>query len=123
MGAMAMGAPAGQYGPIGKDRNPIVLLLLSWITCGLYYIIALFSMSKELCAFRQKQDISPIMFFIPILGWLEMMKVADKVYEAKVLAGLPNPTKTSGILYILLGWWFWPSEMNQVWAAVRQRGG
>jgi uncharacterized membrane protein len=110
----------GAHGPIGTTRNPVMVTVLSMV-CFVYAILQLIQMIGELKAFRQKDDINIIMFFIPILNLLEMMKLSDKVAEAKRMAGSPNPA-ASGILYILLGIYFLPTDLNDVWEAA-SRGG
>lgn len=112
----------GVHGPIGKTRNPVMVTVISML-CFVYAILQLIQMIGELKAFRQKDDINIIMFFIPILNLLEMMKLSDKVAEAKRMAGSNKPA-ASGILYILLGIYFLPADLNDVWeAASRGAGG
>ncbi len=107
----------GQRGPIGKIRNPIMVLVLGYVTCGIYGIFAFFGMLSELKAFRGKNDINPIFFIIPILSLIEMWKLPEKVLEAKRLAGVPNPQVPNPILYLLLGLYFFPNDLNEVWQA------
>lgn len=111
----------GPHGPIGQTRNPIMVFVLANVTCGLYGIWQGYLMLQELKAFRQKDDINLIMFLIPVLGLLEMMKLSDKVAEAKRMAGSNKPA-ASGILYILLGVYFLPADLNDVWEAARAGG-
>ncbi len=117
--AGGMAPTPGAHGPIGKTRNPVMVTLLSML-CFVYAIIQLIQMLGELKAFRQKDDINIIMFFIPILNLLEMMKLSDKVAEAKRMAGSNQPA-ASGILYILLGIYFLPTDLNDVWQAAGGR--
>src|SRR5690606_2656568 len=107
-------------GPVGKTRNPVMVLVLGMV-CFVYAILQLVQMIGELKAFRQKDDINLIMFFIPILNLLEMMKLSDKVAEAKRMAGSNKPA-ASGILYILLGIYFLPADLNDVWEAAGRGG-
>lgn len=107
--------PAGGHGPIGETRNPVMVAVISYV-CFIYGILQFVKMLGELKAFRQKDDINLIMFFIPILNLLEMMKLSDKVAEAKRMAGSNKPA-ASGILYILLGIYFLPTDLNDVWEA------
>lgn len=113
--AGAMAPTPGAHGPVGKTRNPVMVTVISMI-CFVYALIQLVQMLNELKAFRQKDDINLIMFFIPILNLLEMMKLSDKVAEAKRMAGSNKPA-ASGILYILLGIYFLPTDLNDVWEA------
>jgi hypothetical protein len=108
--------PAGQRGPIGKIRNPVVTLILAMV-CFVYAIIAIWGMTNELKAFRGKDDINPIFFFIPILGLIEMWKLPAKMLEAKQMAGVPNAQVVHPILYLLLGLYFIPADLNECWQA------
>ena len=74
-------------------------------------------MLNELKDFRQKDDLNPIMFFIPILGIIEMWKLPQKVLEAKQMAGVINPSAPNPILYLLLGIYFIPADLNEIWQA------
>jgi hypothetical protein len=111
----AMPAAIGQHGPIGKMRNPVMVVVLTWVTCGLYGIIALFSMLGELKAFRQKNDINAILFLLPVISLLEMIKLPAKVLDAKRMAGVPNAQEPNVILYLLLGIYMLPADLNEIW--------
>ncbi len=121
MGGPPMGG--GGMGPIGTVRNPIMVAVISYF-CFIYMIIVLFGMLNELKAFRRRDDINPIMFFIPILGLLEMLKLPEKVLEAKRMAGVPNAQVVHPVLYLFLWIYFMPLDLNEIWqAASRQAGG
>lgn len=119
--------PAGGYGasgargPVGKVRNPILVYVLASVTCGIYGIIAIWQMVNELKAFRGKDDINPILFFIPILGIIEMWKLPAKVLEAKQLAGVPNAQVVHPVLYLFFGLYFLAADLNEVWQAAGAR--
>jgi hypothetical protein len=115
--------PTSPHGPIGKTRNPVMVVVLTYVTCGLYGIIALLSMLGELKAFRQKDDINPILFLLPIISLLELIKLPAKVLEAKRMAGVPNAQEPNVILYVLLGIYFIPADLNEVWQAASARQG
>ena len=106
----------GAHGPVGNTRNPIMVLALS-IICFVYAAWQLWGMLNELKAFRGKEDLNPIFFFIPILGLIEMWKLPEKILEAKRMAGVPNPEVAQPILYLLLGIWFLPNDLNEIWQA------
>ncbi len=108
--------PTGPHGPIGNVRNPIVTFLLSYV-CFIYAIFALWSMVNELKAFRQKDDINPIMIFIPIMNIIFIWGLPAKVLEAKQMAGVPNASVPHPILYLLLGLYFLPADLNEVFQA------
>jgi hypothetical protein len=106
----------GQRGPVGQMRNPIMVLVLGSI-CFVYAIIQVWGMLNELKAFRGKDDINPIMMFIPILNIIMLWNLPPKVLEAKQMAGVPNPQVPHPILYLLLGAYFLPADLNEVWQA------
>lgn len=101
-----------------------MVLVLSYVTCGIYGIIALFSMLDELKRFRQKNDINPILFLLPVLQIIEMIKLPAKVLEAKRMAGVPNAQEPNVILYLLLGIYMLPADLNEIWqvASAKQGG-
>lgn len=109
--------PAGAGGrPIGKTRNPIMVLVIGSI-CFVYAIIQIWGMLNELKAFRGKDDINPIFLFIPILNLIMLWGLPAKVLEAKQMAGVPNAQVAHPILYLLLGGYFLPVDLNEVWQA------
>jgi hypothetical protein len=93
------------------------MVLAIGIVCFFYAAWQLWQMLNELKDFRGKDDLKPIMFFVPILGLLEMWKLPEKVLEAKRMAGVPNPEVAQPILYLLLGIWFLPNDLNEIWQA------
>jgi hypothetical protein len=112
----AGGYGGGQRGPIGKIRNPIMTIVFSML-CFVYAIIQVWGMLNELKAFRGKDDLNPIMFFIPILGYIEMWKLGDKILDAKRMAGVPNAQVASPVLYLFFAIFFLPSDLNEIWQA------
>jgi hypothetical protein len=113
-GGAIVASPGGR--PLGKTRNPVMTLVFSML-CFVYAIIQMWQMANELKAFRGKEDINPIFFFIPILGLIEMWKLPPKILEAKQMAGVPNPTVQHPILYIFFSFFFWPTDLNEIWQA------
>lgn len=113
---MAAPAPAGApVGPVGQTRNPIMGVLLSMV-CFIYAIMLWFSCVGELNKFRGKNDINAIFIFIPVLNWITCWGLADKVKEARQMAGDPNPTDVAGgIMFLLLWPYFLPAELNKIW--------
>jgi hypothetical protein len=108
----------GAHGPTGTTRNPMMVALLS--LCFVYGIFAFLGMVKELKAYRQKDDISIIMFFIPVLGILELLKMVEKIQETKQMAGCQKPA-ASVVMYLLIafgvGFYFMADDLNDIWQA------
>jgi hypothetical protein len=117
-GAAGGGAIVASAGgrPLGKTRNPVMTIVFSML-CFVYAIIQLWQMTNELKAFRGKEDINPIFFFIPILGLIEMWKLPPKLLEAKQMAGVPNPTVQHPVLYVFFAFFFLPTDLNEIWQA------
>jgi hypothetical protein len=115
------GAP--YHGPIGKMRNPVMVVVLTYVTCGFYGIFALLSMLGELKAFRQKNDINPILFLIPVVSLLEILKLPAKVLDAKRMAGVPNAQEPNVILYLFLWFYMLPSDLNEIWQIASAKHG
>ncbi len=113
-------ARPGAHGPVGNVRNPIVVLLLGYF-CFIYLFFALWSTINELKEFRQKDDLNPILFFIPILGLLEMWKLPEKVLDAKHMAGVPNAQVPHPVLYLFFWPYFLIADLNEVWQAAGGR--
>ena len=118
---MMPGTALSAAGTVGNVRNPIVVLLLGYVTCSIYWLIALWSMLGELKAFRGKDDINPILFFIPVLGLIQMWSLPAKVLEAKSMAGVPNPQVVHPILYLLLWPYFFSADLNEVFQSYGSR--
>jgi hypothetical protein len=119
----AMQGAIGQHGPIGKTRNPVMVVVLTYVTCGIYGLIAILAMIGELKAFRQKDDLNPIMFLLPVISLLEMIKLPAKILDAKRMAGVPNAQEPNVILYLLLGIYMLPADLNEIWQVASARQG
>jgi hypothetical protein len=119
-----MGPPVapGGFGPIGQTRGAVMQLVISAI-CGFYALYLIWVEVTELKAFRQKDDINPILFFIPILNLIQLWGLNAKVLEAKQMAGVPNPQVSHSILYLFLWPYFMTNDLNEIWAAARGGGG
>ena len=48
-----------RFGPSGFRREPALILILSIITCGLYYLWWMYAVSQEVQDFLQEADTSP----------------------------------------------------------------
>jgi hypothetical protein len=114
-GAPMVQASAGGR-PIGQTRNPVMVLVIGMV-CFVYAIIQMWQMLNELKAFRGKDDINPIMMFVPILNIIMFWGLPEKVLEAKQMAGVPNPSVPHPILYLFLNSYFLSSDLNEVWQA------
>lgn len=110
------GGGGGAHGPIGQTRNAIMNLVIGMI-CFVYLLYLIFTQVGELKAFRQKDDLNPIMFFIPVLNLLQLWSLPEKVLDAKHMAGIPNPSVPHPIMYLLLWPFFLTNDLNEIWQA------
>ena len=49
---------------IGKTRNPVVVILLSIVTCGIYYIFWLYTAMDDLNKAAGREIINPVLFTV-----------------------------------------------------------
>ena len=109
-------APTSQTGDKPGVRNPAVVTLLTYATCGIYGVIAFYTMLSELKAYLHKEEIVPWHLFVPILGLIVVLgKLPGWVTEAKQRAGSRNPQSAGPVLYFLLFPYFFTKDMNEVW--------
>ena len=106
---------AGGRGPIGQTRNPVMVLVIGYVTCGIYMLIQMWGMWNELKAFRGKDDFNPILLLLFPLFFIWSMPA--KILEAKQMAGVPNAQVPNVILYLLLGPYFLANDLNEIWQA------
>jgi hypothetical protein len=110
----------GNHGPVGNLRNPIVVTLLGFV-CPFYLLFVMWSTVNELKAFRQRDDINPILFFVPILNILLFWSLPEKVLEAKQMAGIPNAQVVHPVLYLFLWPYFFTTDLNEIFQAAGAR--
>ena len=109
-------APASQSSSNPRVRNPVMVTLLTYVTCGIYGIIAFYSMMSELKAYLNKEEIVPWHLFVPVLGLIILLaKLPGWVTEAKQRAGSRNPQSAGPIMYFLLAPYFFTKDMNEIW--------
>jgi hypothetical protein len=116
MGPAGGAMMAGAHGPVGQTRNPVMSLVIG-LVCGFYFLYLIWVEVNELKAFRGKDDINPILFFVPILNIILIWGLPEKVLEAKQMAGVPNANVSSPILYLFLWPYFLTGDLNEIWQA------
>jgi hypothetical protein len=116
-GMVATGQP-----PTGKVRPIGLVVALGFVTFGIYWLIALWGALNDFKAYRQRNDITPILFFIPILGLLEIIKLPPKIEEARGAVGVVNPVPPNVVLYILFPQIFFIADLNEIFEATANRG-
>jgi hypothetical protein len=94
------GGGGGGGGPVGQTRNPVMVLVLSMITCGLYGMYAVWTMLNELKDYTRDESFKPWQIFIPLLGaYFWLFKVPEQVGKAKQMAGSRNQQSAGFIFY------------------------
>ena len=96
-GPMVPGQP-GVHGPKGQVRNPINVLLIGLVTCGLYQMIWFIQLCGEMSTFLQRDEpswlkivgLSVVTCGIYGLYW-QLTRLPALVQEVQQRAGVPNP--------------------------------
>lgn len=110
-------------GRAGKVRSIGLVVGLGIVTFGIYWLIALWGALNHFKLIRQKNGITPILFFVPILGLIEIIKLPTKVKEARIAAGVVNPVDPNVVLYVLFPQIFFIADLNEILqATANQRG-
>ena len=120
-GIEAVGSAGAPIGPslavqtrVGKIRPIGLVVALGIITLGIYWIIALWGALNDFKSIRQKNDVTPILFFVPILGLLEIIKLPRKVTEARISAGVVNQVEPNVVFYVLFPQIFFIADLNEI---------
>jgi hypothetical protein len=109
-------APTSGAGSNPNVRNPVMVTVLTFLTCGLYGAIMLYMMLSELRTYHNKEEIVPWHIFVPVLGIIVLLgKLPGWVTEAKQRAGSRNQQSSGPILYFLLYPYFVTKDLNEVW--------
>jgi hypothetical protein len=78
----------------GETRSPILVIVLSVVTCGIYWYVWLFMVSNEINNAAGEKKIDPLIFFLlgllcfPLI-YVGMYKIDEALYELNGRAGLP----------------------------------
>ena len=114
-----------------QKRSPVAILLLSFITCGIYGLIVLYQISAEVKRFRNDPSIEPgieILLCIITGGLYEIYwyyKYGKMVFDMQERVGTPMPSDNT-ILFVLLAvlrlgvisLMLIQTELNRVWDTV-----
>lgn len=124
--AAAPAAPAASGGGgKGKVENPTAVLILSFVTCGIYALYWLWLRVKEMNDYLGKQAVNPMFVFPgcicgPVIIYAEWLFV-NGFEEMKAKAGLP--AKDEKVLNMLLLFFIFPvgaymiqQKLNEIWS-------
>lgn len=85
-----------------KERNIVVAVILSLITCGIYGIYWVICMARDAVAFKDEKDSGVLeivlMLFLPFLGFYLCEK---KLTEGCAEKGIPH--SDNSVIYLILG--------------------
>lgn len=89
-----------------KKREPVVVLILSIVTCGIYYFYWIYQISKELGHYLQNDncpalDVILSFFTCGIYSIYWFYKTGQQVFVAQDRAGLPIPQDNAVVCLIL----------------------
>lgn len=89
----------------GEKRDPVIMILLSVITCGICFIIWSFKVCNEINSFYGEKKIDPTIFFLlgilcfPLV-YVGLYKLDELLYDMNTRMGLP--ANKNFILWLLL---------------------
>jgi hypothetical protein len=120
--------PGGNKGPLGKDRSPVSVLLLSIITLGIYWLVYFYKINDEMRRYDPTIKVEP--------GWsvvAQCLPIANLVSGYTTVARIEQMQRNEGqdppispvlglVLYIIL-WIGYPlyvaSTLRKFWAERR----
>ncbi|GAB4468858.1 MAG: hypothetical protein OHK0029_41360 [Armatimonadaceae bacterium] len=120
--------------PVGERREPAMVLILTLVTCGIYYLFFVYNTSRETKEFLNEQGLEPgmeVLLSIVTCGiytvyWDYM--IAQRIVKMQRMVGLREVD--NGVLYLVLnflGLGIVPSmiqqqHLNEIWDAARSSG-
>lgn len=115
---------------LGKTRNPVVILILGFVTCGIYWFYWEYQVAKEINRFLGREEINPT---VALLGALCCLPISIYV-EYLIVKTLPVMQREAGMsaeappsmaLHLILAILLAPveamilqTEFNRIWEAV-----
>ena len=114
-------------GPKGTVRSPIMVIVYSMLTCGIYSIWWWYTILTELKNFSQDEEINPTtnVILLLVLGcvWMFILpyKIGKWIVKAQKLAGLPEEDKSTTWLILSLlclnvfVTYMIQGELNKIW--------
>lgn len=122
-GGPMMPATPGQHGAKGQVRNPVTVLLIGLVTCGIYQMIWFISVAGEMSNYLQRPEPS----WLKIMGlsmvtcglyglYWQIVVCGPLIQEMQQRAGIANP-QNLGWMYIIPYYnvILMQQELNKVW--------
>ena len=118
----APGAPAGR-GPIGKQRPVGMTILLTIVTCGIWFIIWIYQNHEELKQYNGQGLGGGLALVIAVVfGIASPFIITSEVEKAYAMDGEQSPVKTAEAAWVLLplvGFFIWypkvQNALNDFW--------
>lgn len=124
----------GGLGAVGEKRDPVMVIVLTLVTCGLYAFYWWYVAGCEMRDALRRPEINPIMDFVLVFvtcgiwGIYMYYKYPQLIMEMQDRVGMPrNDISVISILCGVFGMGFisfflMQQELNKVWDANTQRG-
>ena len=116
----------------GEIRDPIMTLVLTWVTCGIYYWYWMYKASEEINAGLGREEYDPgmelllaiVTFGLWVIWW--DWRVSESIYEMEQRWGL-EPKMEPALMFLTnffgLGPLFYQRSMNHAWEQGRPGAG
>jgi hypothetical protein len=108
------GAGMAAGGPPGIIRNPVMVAAISYICCPFYGIWQLREIEGELNRYLGKNQGPSILWFMFAL--IPLLSMPKLIGEARAKAGTATQGDGNLIMYLLLGIYMIPNDVNEVWS-------
>ncbi len=114
--------------PRGIERNPVTVILLSIVTCGIYSIYWLYKVTSEINAALGEEKINFVLYFLlgilcfPLI-FVGMYKIDEGLVQLQTRIGLQG--KSNFVLWIILSFvgvgslimmYQVQEALNEIWA-------
>lgn len=89
----------------GEIRNPVLVVILSIVTCGIYQLVWLFMVCNEINNLTEEKKVDPVIYFLlgilcfPLI-FIGMYKIDEALFDINTKAGLP--ANKNFIIWLLL---------------------
>ena len=116
----------GPTGPIGQRAEPITVLLLTFVTCGIYWFFWMFKVAGEINAYLGREVVSTLLLILGIccapVNIYNIYLVAKALPEMQGRAGLPGKDDTLLLILLMIVFplvvpMIVQGELNKVWDA------
>ena len=116
---------------VGRHRSPVVVVILSIITFGIYYLYWYYSVNSEMRRYRPSIEVSPgialLSQFVPIANWISAYNTAGRLLTLEEAEPVPHGISPgiALLLHILLGIaypFYVQDHLNRLWEAAGHRG-